>query len=298
MLDVNRLRVFRAVVANGSVQAAATHLGYTPSTISQHITALQRETGLTLFEKSGRGIAPTAVGELLAAESDEVMTNLARLTGMVDDLRAGRTGRLEIASFASVAQAWVPGVVKRLHEEFPGIVVDLSLNEVFEQPAVPTADLDVRTEAVFEPPTEVAGYRRLELAEEDYVVVVPASHPLAGAGAVSLPELAEEAWVRDDRIESKCLRIINHACTSAGVSPRFVARADDHHTAMAFVAAGVGVTVLPRLASRTAPTGTAVLDLLDPTPRRRIVVFLRDAAETNRAAVRALGLLREAARGA
>ena len=53
MFDVQRLRVFRAVVASGSVQAAADHLGYTPSAVSQQISALQKETGLVLFEKAG-----------------------------------------------------------------------------------------------------------------------------------------------------------------------------------------------------------------------------------------------------
>ena len=146
MLDVNRIRVFRAVVASGSVQAAARHLGYTPSTISQHITALQRETGLTLFEKAGRGIVPTATGRLLAAESEELMGNLARLTGMVDDLRAGHTGGLEIASFSSAAQQWVPSVVRRLREEFPGLVVDLALNETALQQQGLRADIDIRVE--------------------------------------------------------------------------------------------------------------------------------------------------------
>src|SRR5689334_21980489 len=63
MIDVQRLRVFRAVVASGSVQAAAEHLGYTPSAVSQQISALQRETGLVLFEKAGRGIAATAAAK-------------------------------------------------------------------------------------------------------------------------------------------------------------------------------------------------------------------------------------------
>jgi hypothetical protein len=66
MIDVQRLRVFRAVVASGSVQAAADHLGYTPSAVSQQISALQRETGLVLFEKAGRGIAPTATAKARA----------------------------------------------------------------------------------------------------------------------------------------------------------------------------------------------------------------------------------------
>jgi DNA-binding transcriptional LysR family regulator len=59
MLDVHRLRIFRSVVASGSVAAAAANLGYTPSAVSQHVTALQRETGLTLLERAGRGVRPS-----------------------------------------------------------------------------------------------------------------------------------------------------------------------------------------------------------------------------------------------
>lgn len=295
MLDVNRLRVFRAVVANGSVHGAATQLGYTPSTVSQHITLLQRETGLTLFEKAGRGIVPTATGRLLAAESEEVMAGLARLTGVVDDIRGGRTGRLEIAAFASASQSWVPSVVGRLREDHPGVVVELALNEIAEDPARSTADIDVRTEEVGEPPTTLAGHCRRVLAEEDYVLVLPAGHRLADSAEVTLAELADEPWIRDDRHNSRCSAIIRRATAAAGVSPAYVARADDHHTAMAFVAAGVGVCVLPRLAGRAAPAGTVVVELADPRPQRRVVAFLRDAAETNPVALRALELLAEQA---
>ncbi|HVI38609.1 MAG TPA: LysR family transcriptional regulator, partial [Gaiellales bacterium] len=86
MLDVQRLRVFRAVVASGSVQAAADHLGYTPSAVSQQLSALQKETGLVLFEKAGRGISPTPTAKVLASESDEVMGSLSRLGGLVEHL--------------------------------------------------------------------------------------------------------------------------------------------------------------------------------------------------------------------
>lgn len=293
MLDVNRLRVFRAVVASGSVQAAARHLGYTPSTISQHITALQRETGLTLFEKAGRGIVPTATGRMLAAESEEVMTNLARLSGMVDDLRAGHTGGLEIATFSSAAQVWLPSVVRRLREDYPALVIDLALNEAAQ---VPSADIDIRVEDPDDEAREPAGWCRRVLAEESYVCVVPADHALADRGQIGLVDLAGEAWIRDDRVESMCTRIIGRAAAAAGVGPNYVARSDDHHTALAFVAAGVGVCVLPRLATLSAPAGTVSLDLLEPAPRRRIVALLRDSSETNPAAQRAIALLLEAAR--
>src|SRR5690349_3290956 len=94
MIDVQRLRVLRAVAASGSAQAASEHLGYTPSAVSQPLEALQRETGLVLFEKAGRGIAPTASAKVLAAESDELMESLNRLGGVVDHLREGRSGSL------------------------------------------------------------------------------------------------------------------------------------------------------------------------------------------------------------
>src|SRR5262249_9951777 len=68
MLDAHRLRVFRAVVAAGSINGAAASLGYTPSAVSQHVAALQRETGLALVERNGRGIVPTPAGRHFADE--------------------------------------------------------------------------------------------------------------------------------------------------------------------------------------------------------------------------------------
>ena len=72
MLDLHRLRVFRAVVTTGSVSGAAATLGYTPSAVSQHLAALQRETGVALVERSGRGIVPTAAGVVLAGQLGSV----------------------------------------------------------------------------------------------------------------------------------------------------------------------------------------------------------------------------------
>jgi DNA-binding transcriptional LysR family regulator len=92
MLDIQRLRVFRAIVATGSVSGAATSLGYTPSAVSQHLSALQRETGLVLVERRGRGIEPTATGLAFAGELGSVFERLARVENVVGDLRAGRVG--------------------------------------------------------------------------------------------------------------------------------------------------------------------------------------------------------------
>ena len=85
MLDLRRLQVLAAVVDTGSVTAAATRLGYTPSSVSQQLSVLERETGLPLIEKNGRGIRPTEAGVLLeqrhaglALEDGELLAHRGR----------------------------------------------------------------------------------------------------------------------------------------------------------------------------------------------------------------------------
>src|SRR4051794_13706566 len=126
MIDIQRLRVFRAVVASGSVQAAADHLGYTPSAVSQQISALQKETGLVLFEKAGRGISPTATAKVLAAESEDLMESLNRLGGVVDHLRDGRTGSLTIGAFSWAAPFWIAAAAKGRRRGVPDRVLEPS----------------------------------------------------------------------------------------------------------------------------------------------------------------------------
>jgi DNA-binding transcriptional LysR family regulator len=292
VLDVSRLRVLRAVVASGTVQAAANHLGYTPSAISQQLAALQRETGLTLFEKSGRGIAPTAIGLLLAERSNEVMDSLGRLDGLVDDLREGRTGNLTIGTISSAGQWWIPSVAKALTEQFPEVLLSVDLNEA-PMASAANYDIDIRTEDPTEPPTQVVGYRRHELAEEPYLLLVPADHPLACRTSVAASELAGERWIDDQPGQNSCRVIRDAAWRSAGFMPRYIARAADTHAAITFVGAGVGIAVLPRLAIGTPPPTVAVLDIDDPQPRRRIVMHIREGGEANPAIACAVRTLRQ-----
>jgi len=100
-MDVHRLRVLRAVVADGSIQGAAASLGYTPSAISQHVSVLQKETGLQACPALRAGIEPTAAGRAVAAEAARIFERLADLESLVANLRAGRVGALSVSYFAS-----------------------------------------------------------------------------------------------------------------------------------------------------------------------------------------------------
>ena len=263
MLDVQRLRVFRAVVASGSVQAAADHLGYTPSAVSQHLTALQRETGLVLFEKAGRGIAPTPTAKVLAAESDELMGSLTRLGGVVDHLREGRSGSVTIGDLRLRRAVWLPHVAQGLQRDFPDVVLELSLDELGPRarPTRPAATSRSPTRPPTGPASSgpaTAGWCSPRRAT---AVVAPRGHELlervrrAGPDGARSPS---QPMVDNDFHHTGCSRIIRNACRAAGFTPRFVARSDDHHTALAFVAGGIGVTILPTSRSRSRwPASTA-----------------------------------------
>lgn len=293
MLDVHRLRIFRAVVASGSMNQAAANLGYTASAVSQHVAALQRETQLQLIERDGRGIRPTDAGRRLAAAADEVLGHLAALDAVVEDLRSGRVGALSVSYFTSVGAAWMPGVVAAMTREFPELRLDLRLIERADgAPAAP----DVEVLVVDDAAAEDAAYDVHPLLEEPYVVVLPATHRLAGHAQVPLIELADEPWVDSDPAHGICRATVIDACSSVGFSPRFQVEAHDYVTATSFVAAGVGVTVMPRLGLSTAlPPDLRAIPVVDPVPMRRIAVRVRTSLRASGAAARIVELLEERA---
>ena len=287
MLDTHRIRVFRSVMASGSIQAAADNLGYTPSAISQQISALQKETGLTLFEREGRGLSPTAAARVLVAHTNDLMGQLSRLDGVVADLREGRSDRLTIGYFASAGAEWMPTLARRLTTELPDLMLELVLTESPEY-AGGALDLDIVVDlpGVQDPP----GSRRVPLAVDPYVAIVPADHPLADEPEVGLSQLAGDTWIRNDLPNTLCSRILGGACEAAGFHPRYAVQAQDHYTAIAFVKAGVGITVLPQLAAHVIPTEVRVLPLTAPRPVRHIAALVRNPAG-NSAAQRAVELL-------
>jgi DNA-binding transcriptional LysR family regulator len=292
-VDVNRLRVFRAVVASGTVQAAAGHLGYSPSAVSQQLAALQRETGLTLFEKAGRGIVPTPAGRLLAARSDEVMDSLGRFAGLVADLRDGRSGTLSIGSFASAGEAWIPHVAKVLAVELPDVILSLDIDYHPGDNRL-TYDIEISAEHPHGAPQTPTGMRRHVLLDEPFVLLVPDQHRLAGARTVALGDLGDERWIDDDPHDT-CGQLVRSWWNAAGLNPRFVARTGDHHASIAFVAAGVGITMVPRLAVGVLPPTVREVRVVDPEPMRRIVAFVREDADAKPVVSRAMEVLRETA---
>ncbi|HEU5007434.1 MAG TPA: LysR family transcriptional regulator [Jatrophihabitantaceae bacterium] len=289
-MDVHRLRVLRAVIAAGSINGAAVSLGYTPSAISQHLTTLQKETGLTLLRRSGRGIEPTMAARAIAAESARIFEDLAGLDSLVTDLRAGREGTLAVDYFASAGATWMPPAVAMLAREFPGLRLDLRLIDLREPDARPP-DVEIAVDGT--EPANRPGYRVRPLLTEPYLAVVPITSELAACSHIDLIELREQAWVDNDSGHGLCRQIVLDACTAAGFSPVFHIETQDYPTAIRFVAEGIGITVVPRLAVDSLPASTVAVPITNPTPQRSISARVRDGAADHPAVGRMLELLTE-----
>lgn len=289
MLDPHRLRVFRSVIASGGVQAAADNLRMTSSAVSQHLSALQRETGLTLFERAGRGIAPTPAARALDEATDELMAQVSRVDQVVADLVEGRSGRVTLGYFASAGATWMPELVRELTAELPDLTLDLVLTEEGFRGALPDLDLTISPPDTPPPP----GYRRVDLVADPFHVALHRSHPLAGRSSVSLAELRGERFVSNDLLTSDGHRVVLAACAAAGFTPRFAVQAQDFFSALAFVAAQVGVSILPGLTAFASPPTVVLVPIEEPTPVRHIAALIREVGTPNRAAELALDLLLE-----
>ena len=288
---MQRLRVLRSVVASGSVAGAASSLGFTSSAVSQHLGALQRETGLVLLEKSGRGIRPTTAGIALAEEADALLARLGEAEVRVADLRSARNSSLSIAYFASVGAAWLPRVVAGLLEQLPQVRLDLRL--VNEPPEDPGRRADVQLVVARREFDPGAGFAVHHLLDDPYVVVLRSDHELASQDRLELADLAGERLIDSEVTHGWCRQILDDAYATAGRVPTYHVEAPDYPTATAFVAAGIGLTVMPALGATQLPADVVARPLLRPEITRSIHVILRDPAPSP-AALAALHLLERA----
>lgn len=292
-MDLTQLRTFRAVISAGSVRGAAQALNYSPSTVSQQITALQRQHGVTLLARSGRGLEPTAAGLALADRVDGLISQVGDIEELLSDLREGRTATLTLGYFSSLGTTWLPVVAGRLAREFPEVVLTMRLTEWLPPHQRPHCDVQVvvdRREMTAPP-----GHRSEHLASEPYLAALPVDHPLASHDQISMRELRHERWVDTDVPGTTCRQIPLDACAAAGFQPNFRAEAHEHVTALELIAQGLGVAARPLLAVRHAPAGVALRPLVDPTPVRHLHVVTTTGAQDNPAAVRAVELLHEVA---
>ena len=271
-MEIQQLRAWRSVVATGSVRGAAEALGYSPSAISQQISGLQRWAGTPLFSRSGRGLEPTEQGAALAEQIDRVLNELGALEDFVRELRTGQRSGLTIAYFSSLGPTWMPEILSSLAEEFPDARLELVLTDELDTARTPRPDLQLAV--LPQDPAVPSGYDALLLTEDPFVAALPVSHPLAELDEIPLGELNGHDWISNDVTDGFCHRIVMNACAAAGFQPDFRIEATDLSSALALVAKGIGISLVPALVAPAIPAGVVLKPVTGPTPTRFIYALM------------------------
>lgn len=294
MLDLPRLRALHAVSVHGSVAAAAAALGYTPSAVSQQIGKLERETRTTLLERRGRGVALTEEARHLAETAQELLAIVERAETTLEERRGLPGGLLTVAAFASAARGLLPEVLADLAARHPAL--DVRLTEVDPHLSVDlvargVTDLAVAHDWDIAPMPAPEGVEHALIGEDRCDLVVPAGHPFTARSRLRRTDLGGQRWVCQPpgRV---CHDWLMRTLRTAGFEPDVAHMAEENHTIVALVAAGLGIAIVPRLGTGPLPPG-AVAVPLEPVPVRRLYALWRTGASRRPAITETVRTLRE-----
>jgi DNA-binding transcriptional LysR family regulator len=270
MLDVRRLRVLREVAARGSFSAAAESLAYTQSAVSQHVAALERETGTRLVDRNPRGLRLTDAGAALVRHADAIVARLAEAEAELEAIAGLRGGRVRLAAFPSAGATLVPAAVAAFRQSHPGVEVELAMAEPVEAiAALRAGEQDIALTIAADDINE--GLELTVLLDDPLYVALPADHPRAASGRVRLRDLAPEPWLLGATDRCPDRMVFLDACRAAGFEPRVTIQNDDYNAIQGFVAAGVGVALIPDLALVNVREDIVVRSLAGRAPARRIL---------------------------
>lgn len=272
MIDARRLHIFREVARRGTISGAAQALWMTQPAVSRQIAALERETGTQLFSRAARGVTLTEAGRVVLDHADAIAGHLAAAEAKLDDLAELRTGRIRIGTFPTAGATVLLDALTAFHERHPGVelrVLEAPSSACLARLRAGELDLALSFDYPSVPQIEDRDLDRTLILTESMHVALPKTHPLAERQVVPLAELADDEWLTGSR-PSTCGEVIFRACRNAGFEPRIGFESDDYHVMQGFIAAGLGLTLLPDLALPTLRDDLVVRATDPPAPQRRV----------------------------
>jgi DNA-binding transcriptional LysR family regulator len=258
MIDPRRLRVLQAVAAHGSVAAAAGALHLSPPAVSQQLLALERETGASLVDRSGRQVALTAAGRLLAAHGERIAAQLLQAERDLAELTGQAAGPVRIAAFQTVMNPLIAPALRALGAAHPA--VQPVITERYGPAAVAElrlGDLDIvltEYDAASPPPAE-PGLALRHLAFDPYLLVIPPDWQVTVRG---LRDLAGRPWVAGPP-GTACDQALRRLAAEAGIAIPAGDVCVEFPSVLALVAAGRGAGIIPRLALAQAQVTVCAL---------------------------------------
>ena len=264
-IDPRHLITLEAVVRHGSFAAAADELACTQSAVSQQIAEIERRIGIRVLDR--RPVRPTAAGRVLLEAELAVRTSTAIALQELSALRQGRAGCLRLGAFASAAVGVVPLALAGLRRTHPDVQVKLiQLETEMSYAQILRGDLDLALTFDYDraPRKPPARIRRSLVAKDPVLLVLPVAHRLAGRESIRLAELADDAWIASPVI-ARQLELLAELSRTQGFKRCLEFDGDDFQTVLALVEQGLGIALLPKLATLRASPGIVTKPIVELT---------------------------------
>ncbi|AYG82855.1 HTH-type transcriptional regulator GltC [Streptomyces hundungensis] len=295
--DIKKLHILRTLREQGTVTATAEVLLMTPSAVSQQLSNLAKQLGVTLLEAHGRRVRLTDAAHLVLRHAEVVFAQLERADAELAGYLQGEAGEVRIGAFSTAVPALVVPAVRALRDSHPALQVrvrEAEAAEAFELLSAGSVDLALSL-AAHAPSARDPKFALLPLLADPLDVALPTGHPLAAEPGLRLADLAHEPWIFGG--SGPWSEITTAACEAAGFVPEQAHSAAGWTAILSMVEAGMGVALVPRMAAADRRAGVTTRILSADQPRRHVVAAVRRGAEGGPAVGRVLGALREVAGG-
>jgi DNA-binding transcriptional LysR family regulator len=297
-MQLHQLEYFEAVARHLHFTRAAAELNVAQPSVSQQIQKLEAELGAALLHRTRRGVELTEAGRLVLPHVRGVLAQLSAIMAEVQELSGMRIGTLRIGAPPSIGTHVLPAVLGDFSTQYPGI--SLAVREggslsLVQWLVAGELDLAVVIEAAGMARSRHPALATEPLFSEPLLLAVPRGHRLAGREVIHVHDLETESFVmlREGAYDLRDQTLA--ACRDAGFEPRVAVDGSEMDSAIRFVAAGLGVAILPAsVLDSTSPDAPVGVRLTDGSLRRQLVLARRRDRPYSAAARVFAGLLRAA----
>ncbi len=249
---------FVKTVERGSFTKAAEDLNYAQSSVSKMIADLEKEWGMTLLERSKKGVCLTSAGEQLLPVLRKVLNEHRELEEQIDGLKGLETGLVRIGTFSSVAINWLPEIFSQLQKEYPGIEYEMLLGDYEEVEHW----IDVgRVDCGFLRLPTATNLDAIPLTNDEYKVVLPPGHAFAVRETVAITQLQQQPFLL---LEHGGKTEVSDLLENYKVSPDIRFTTWEDFAIMAMVEKGMGISILPDLILKRVPYRLEIRSLEEP----------------------------------
>lgn len=273
MINPVQLKTFLEVVRLGSFAAAAERLGYTASAVSQQMSALERDTGSVLFERSARSVRPTEAAMVLSRHAVKVLTDIDALLAATARTHRSSAQELRLGIFPSLATHVLPRVLSSAGWKDLGLdlLVWVAEPQQTVQGLRDGGELDVAV--IFQVGQGGVAWphsiSRQWIGDDHFRVVLPDSWGITAGSKIGAAQLSDMPWIMHHPGTPDAF-VIDRLFTGADLQPRVTAYSDDFNASLELVAAGVGAALVPELVLLQRPANIVVLDVPEVRLARNI----------------------------